>query len=74
MNRSVEPQIVFERAEGAYLWDVDDNRYIDYHAAFAPHVLGHNDPPVTRAVERVSRNLESLYGSGATASKRVLQS
>ena len=35
--RRVEPEIAFARGEGAYIWDVDGNRYIDYHAAFAPH-------------------------------------
>ncbi len=30
-----------QKAKGAYLWDVDDNRYIDYRMAFGPIVLGH---------------------------------
>jgi len=51
---------------GAYLWDADGNRYIDYHAAFAPHFLGHNDPHVTQAVSRVLQQGASLYGSGTT--------
>jgi glutamate-1-semialdehyde 2,1-aminomutase len=29
------------RAKGAYLWDVDENRYIDYRMAFGPIILGH---------------------------------
>src|SRR4030043_108884 len=29
------------KAKGAYLWDVDDNRYIDYRLAFGPIILGH---------------------------------
>jgi glutamate-1-semialdehyde 2,1-aminomutase len=66
LNRTVEPEIVFVQAEGAYMWDADGNRYIDYHAAFAPHLLGHNDPSVIQAVERVLRDRASLYGSGTT--------
>lgn len=62
--RKVEPEIVFARAEGAYLWDVDGNRYLDYHAAFAPHLLGHHDPYVTQAVEKVLKDRASLYGTG----------
>ena len=62
--RKAEPEIVFEKAEGAYLWDVDGNRYLDYHAAFAPFVLGHNDPYVNAAVEKVIRDKVSLFGSG----------
>jgi len=65
-NRSIEPQIVFERAQGARLWDADGNEYIDYHAAFAPHILGHNDEHVTEAVVRVLRDGASLYGAGTT--------
>lgn len=66
VNRSIDPQIVFCRAEGAVLWDVEGNSYIDYHAAFAPHFLGHNDPDVTRAVEQVLEDQASLYGAGTT--------
>jgi glutamate-1-semialdehyde 2,1-aminomutase len=65
-NRSVEPQIVFVRAEGPLMWDAEGNAYIDYHAAFAPHFLGHNDPDVTAAVERVLQDSASLYGAGTT--------
>ena len=49
VNRAVEPQIAFVKGLGSRIWDVDGNEYIDYHAAFAPHLLGHNDPDVTRA-------------------------
>ena len=44
VNRVTSPEITFVKGLGAYLWDADGNRYIDYHAAFAPHFLGHNDP------------------------------
>jgi len=66
VNRATQPEIVFERARGAYLWDVEGSRYIDYHAGFAPHFLGHNDPYVTEAVIRGLRDDTSLYGSGTT--------
>ncbi|MBM3803059.1 MAG: aspartate aminotransferase family protein [Acidimicrobiia bacterium] len=66
VNRASQPEIVFVKGEGAYLWDADGNRYIDYHAAFAPHFLGHNDPTVTEAVVRALREGASLYGSGTT--------
>lgn len=38
-----------ERAEGAYFWDVDGNRFIDYMCAFGPNYLGYNDPDVEAA-------------------------
>jgi glutamate-1-semialdehyde 2,1-aminomutase len=37
------------RAEGAYFWDVDGNRYIDYMCAYGPNILGYNDKDVDRA-------------------------
>ena len=64
--RKVEPVICFSRARGASLWDLDGNRYVDYHAAFAPHLLGHNDPHVNQAVRRVLDGEVSLFGSGPT--------
>lgn len=38
-----------ERAEGAYYWDVDGNRFLDYMCAYGPNILGYNDPDVDRA-------------------------
>ena len=40
------------RGDGALLWDVDDNIYIDYAAGMGPMVLGHNHPAVTAAVKQ----------------------
>ena len=40
------------RGDGALLWDVDDNVYIDYAAGMGPMVLGHNHPAVTAAVKQ----------------------
>jgi glutamate-1-semialdehyde 2,1-aminomutase len=63
-NRVIDPAIAFVKGQGAYLWDIDDKRYIDYHAAFAPHFLGHNFAPINEAVIDVLRGGESLYGAG----------
>jgi len=38
------------RGEGAYVWDVDGNRYIDYVGSWGPLILGHADPDTIRAV------------------------
>ena len=38
-----------QRAQGAYVWDVDGNRFIDYMCAYGPIVLGYNHPAVDRA-------------------------
>ena len=37
------------RAKGAYFWDVDGNRYIDYMCAYGPNILGYGDPDVDAA-------------------------
>ena len=39
-----------ERGEGAYLWDADGKRYIDYVGSWGPAILGHAHPDVIRAV------------------------
>lgn len=66
VNRAVTPEIVFVRGQGAWIWDAEGNRYLDYHAAFAPHLLGHNDPFVNGAVRRTLEAGASLFGSGTT--------
>jgi glutamate-1-semialdehyde 2,1-aminomutase len=43
--------VVFERASGAYLYDVDGNRYIDYIGSWGPMILGHQHPNVVAAVQ-----------------------
>jgi glutamate-1-semialdehyde 2,1-aminomutase len=44
------------RAKGAYLWDVDGNRYIDYRLAFGPIILGHSYDEVNAKVhEEIDR-------------------
>jgi len=64
LNRLVEPEIAFTRGRGSRVWDVDGNEYIDYHAGFAPYLLGHNDPDVNAAVRRALDDDLTLMGSG----------
>src|SRR5262249_8955972 len=40
----------FVRGEGAYLWDADAKRYVDYVGSWGPAILGHAHPDVVRAV------------------------
>lgn len=42
--------IVFDRVEGAYAWDVDGNRYIDYIGTWGPAICGHAHPDVIKAI------------------------
>ncbi|MBA3708337.1 MAG: aspartate aminotransferase family protein [Planctomycetes bacterium] len=66
LNRKVEPSIAFVRAQGSRLYDADGNEYIDYHGAFAPYLLGHNDPEINAAVVAAISADHSLMGSGTT--------
>jgi glutamate-1-semialdehyde 2,1-aminomutase len=66
-NRFIDPPIAFVKGHGAHLWDIDGRRYIDYHAAFGPHLLGHNFEPVNRAASEILAGGESLFGAGPSA-------
>ncbi len=61
--RKIPIDIVFARGEGAYLWDVDGNQYLDYHAAFGPIILGHAHPKINAAVIEAMQTLD-LTGTG----------
>jgi len=54
-----------DRAEGAYLYDADGNRYIDYFGSWGPMILGHAFPPVVEAIERAARKSASFGASTA---------
>ena len=41
-----------QRAQGAYFWDADGNRYIDYIGSWGPMILGHGHPAVVEAVQK----------------------
>lgn len=43
--------VVFDRVKGAYAWDVDGNKYIDYVGTWGPAILGHADDEVLAAVK-----------------------
>ncbi len=64
-NRYTAEKMVFSRAQGAYIWDADGKRYLDYHAAFGPFVLGHAHPEVNRRVIDTIQQTD-LFGVGTT--------
>jgi len=72
INRKADPCIAFARAQGSRMWDVDGNEYIDYHAGFAPYILGHNDPDQNKAVIEAMSQFRSNYGSGPTSDEGEL--
>ena len=64
--------IVFARGEGAYLFDVDGNRYIDYIGSWGPMILGHGHPRVTEAVIEAARRGTS-FGAPTEAENEMAQ-
>ena len=55
-----------ERGEGAYLWDADGNRYIDYFGSWGPMILGHAFPPVVEAIQQAAARSASFGASTAS--------
>ncbi len=45
-----------KRAQGAYIYDADDNAYIDYVGSWGPMILGHNHPAILEAVISTANN------------------
>lgn len=54
--------VSMERGEGAYIWDVDGNRYIDYLAAYGAMITGHAHPHITKAITHAAET-GTLYGT-----------
>jgi glutamate-1-semialdehyde 2,1-aminomutase len=50
--------LFIKKAAGAYLYDADDNRYIDYIASWGPMILGHAYPPLVKAIRE-----QALYST-----------
>jgi len=46
----------FAKAKGAYVWDVDDNQYIDYVGSWGPMILGHAHPAVVKGVQETAES------------------
>ncbi len=44
------------RADGAYLWDEDGRKYLDYVGSWGPMILGHNHPVIREAVEKAVKD------------------
>ncbi len=61
--RAISPHPFYTaRADGPYLWDCDDNRFIDYCLAYGPMILGHRHPAIREAVaDQMDRGW--LYGT-----------
>lgn len=54
--------VFMKKGEGAYFWDVDNNKYIDYLAAYGPIITGHAHPHITEAIVKAAQN-GTLFGT-----------
>ncbi|MBP1916502.1 glutamate-1-semialdehyde 2,1-aminomutase [Lederbergia galactosidilyticus] len=54
--------VVMEKGNGAYLYDVDGNRYIDFLGAYGPIITGHAHPHITDAIKKAAET-GVLYGT-----------
>lgn len=64
MNTYGRMPVVFDRGEGCYIWDMDDNRYLDLVAGIAVNSLGHCHPAVVEAISHqagVLMHCSNLY-------------
>ena len=57
-----------QRAQGAYFWDADGQRYIDYIGSWGPMILGHGHPAVVEAVQHA---LLDGFSFGAPTEREV---
>ncbi len=48
--------ILAARAQGAYLFDVDANKYVDFVMSYGPHLFGHAHPKISEAIKKASEN------------------
>jgi glutamate-1-semialdehyde 2,1-aminomutase len=64
--------LFIERGEGAHLFDVDGNRYIDYVGSWGPLIVGHAHPRVVEAVAEAARNGTS-FGAPTAAEVRLAE-
>lgn len=57
-----------QRAHGAYFWDADGQRYIDYIGSWGPMILGHGHPAVLEAVQRA---VQDGFSFGAPTEREI---
>jgi glutamate-1-semialdehyde 2,1-aminomutase len=62
--------LFIDHADGAYLFDIDGNRYLDYIGSWGPMILGHRAPPVIEAITKALTKGTS-YGAPTEAESRL---
>ena len=62
--------IFFEKAQGAYLFDADGNKYIDYIGSWGPMIMGHSHPEIVNAIKNQAE-LGTSYGAPTSLESNV---
>jgi len=64
--------LFIKRASGAYVWDADGNKFIDFVGSWGPMILGHAHPRIVRAVQRAAAKGTS-YGAPTESEVRMAE-
>ena len=64
--------IFFEKAQGAYLFDADGNKYIDYIGSWGPMIMGHSHPKIVNAIKNQAE-LGTSYGAPTSLESNVAE-
>ena len=64
--------IFFEKAQGAYLFDADGNKYIDYIGSWGPMIMGHSHPEIVNAIKNQAE-LGTSYGAPTSLESSVAE-
>ena len=64
--------IFFEKAQGAYLYDANGNKYIDYIGSWGPMIMGHSHPEIVNAIKNQAE-LGTSYGAPTSLESNVAE-
>jgi glutamate-1-semialdehyde 2,1-aminomutase len=64
--------IFFEKAQGAYLYDADGNKYIDYIGSWGPMIMGHSHPEIVNAIKNQAE-VGTSYGAPTSLESNVAE-
>ena len=51
LNPLYTSPVSIDRGQGSYVWDVEDNQYLDFFGGVLTTMIGHNNPAVTEAIQ-----------------------
>ena len=68
----METLFFFEKAQGAYLYDADGNKYIDYIGSWGPMIMGHSHPEIVNAIKNQAE-LGTSYGAPTSLESNVAE-